>query len=83
MPRIPRDLSAHELVGKLRLLGYGTDRQTGSHIRLSSAMSGKKHSITIPNHNPVKLGTLNGILSDIANAHGLSKTDLVNRLFYK
>jgi hypothetical protein len=31
--RVPRDLSANQLIKALRVLGYSTDHQRGSHIR--------------------------------------------------
>jgi hypothetical protein len=43
---------------------------------------GHKHSITIPAHNPIKVGTLNNGLKDIAAYLKLTKEDLVVNLFY-
>ena len=40
-------------------------RQTGSHIRLTKVIDGKEHAITIPNHKPIKIGTLQNIVKDI------------------
>lgn len=37
--------------------------------------------ITIPNHNPIKVGTLSAILSDIANHFSKTKEELINELF--
>ena len=31
--KLPRDLTANDLIKKLRKLGYEKTRQTGSHIR--------------------------------------------------
>jgi len=59
--KIPRDLSGAELVKRLARLGYATTRQTGSHIRLTSTVQGEHH-ITLPNHDPLKVGTLAAIL---------------------
>ncbi len=39
------------------------------------------HQITIPAHNPVKIGTLNNILRDVALHFNLSKDELLKRLF--
>jgi predicted RNA binding protein YcfA (HicA-like mRNA interferase family) len=78
--KIPRDLSGSELVKLLKAYGFVPTRQTGSHIRLTSHLNGEHH-ITIPNHNPLKLGTLNSILSDVATYIGLEKSKLVSRLF--
>ena len=62
---IPRYLSASEFLKKLKVLGYEKTRQNGSHIRITTIIQGEHH-LTIPNHNPIKLGTLNSILGDIA-----------------
>jgi predicted RNA binding protein YcfA (HicA-like mRNA interferase family) len=59
--KLPRDISATELIKKLQKFGYTITRQKGSHIRLTTTVYGEHH-ITIPNHNPVKLGTLSGII---------------------
>jgi hypothetical protein len=37
-------------------------------------------SITIPDHDAIRIGTLNSILADVALAQGLEKSDLVDRL---
>ena len=59
---------------------YRITRQTGSHIRLTTEYNGQHH-ITIPNHHPVKIGTLSAIISDIAIHLKISKDDLLNSLF--
>jgi predicted RNA binding protein YcfA (HicA-like mRNA interferase family) len=79
--KVPRDLSGTDLVRALATFGYASVRQTGSHIRLRSTYSGTEHLITIPNHNPIKLGTVNGILTDVAQNLKLTKQELVERLF--
>lgn len=78
--RVPRDLSGSELVKHLRRLGYDVTRQTGSHIRLTSTIRGEHH-ITIPNHDSLRLGTLAAILASVAAHHGLTRDDLIQRLF--
>jgi len=70
--KLPRDLSSDDLIKKLSELGYEVSRQTGSHIRLTTSENGT-HQITIPAHNPVKIGTLNNILRDVALHFNLSK----------
>lgn len=66
MSRIPRDVSHKELCVALGKYGYSITRQTGSHIRLKNDRMGYDHSITIPAHNPIKIGTLNKILADVS-----------------
>ncbi len=78
--KLPRDLSGQELVNALARLGYEASRQTGSHIRLTTQRNGEHH-ITIPAHDPIKIGTLNAILRDIADHAGLSREELLEELF--
>jgi predicted RNA binding protein YcfA (HicA-like mRNA interferase family) len=78
--KIPRDLSGEQLARLLRKLSYRIVRQKGSHIRLTTDVP-SEHHITIPNHDPIKLGTLNGILSDIAEHQNLTKEEVLAILF--
>lgn len=78
--KLPRDLDAPDLIRALARLGYLPAHQTGSHIRLVTVQAGG-HSITVPNHKPVKVGTLNAILRDLAEHHKLSRSDVISKLF--
>ncbi len=78
--RVPRDLSGADLVQRLGRLGYAVTRQTGSHMRLTSTTRGEHH-VTIPNHDPLRLGTLAAILASVAAHRGLTRDELVQRLF--
>jgi predicted RNA binding protein YcfA (HicA-like mRNA interferase family) len=77
--KIPRDLSGPTLAKALRVLGYERVRQDGSHIRLTTERGGQHH-VTIPNHNPLKVGTLTGILKAVAAHHKLSIEELLAQL---
>jgi predicted RNA binding protein YcfA (HicA-like mRNA interferase family) len=55
-------------------------RQKGSHIRLTCKFP-QEHHITIPNHDPIKVGTLSGILTDIAVSRNQTKEDLITEIF--
>ena len=79
--KIPRDISGKTIIKKLEKLGYIQTRQSGSHIRLTAIIQGKEHHITIPNHNPIKIGTLNNILKDISSHHNTSKDEIIKILF--
>jgi predicted RNA binding protein YcfA (HicA-like mRNA interferase family) len=68
------------LVKALSLLGYTVVRQTGSHFRIKTSIKGE-HTETIPNHDPIKIGTLNKILSNIAEHFEISKEELINKIF--
>ncbi len=78
--KLPRDCSADALARALRTLGYVQTRQTGSHIRLTT-QTGGEHHITIPAHDPLKIGTLSAVLREVAAHHGLSRQQLLERLF--
>lgn len=78
--RIPRDLTGKELIKALSKLGYKVTTQSGSHIRLTTSRNGTHH-ITIPDHRPVKVGTLSGILGDIATHHQMTREELLALLF--
>jgi predicted RNA binding protein YcfA (HicA-like mRNA interferase family) len=74
--KLPRDLSGTDLVRALAHLGYVTTRQTGSHVRLTTNQSGEHH-ITIPYHDPLKIGTLNSLLRDIGTHHGITRNEVI------
>jgi predicted RNA binding protein YcfA (HicA-like mRNA interferase family) len=78
--KVPRDLNGQELVKYLKPYGYIVTRQTGSHIRLTTQLNGEHH-ITVPNHKPLKIGTLASILSDIADHFNTTKELLLQELF--
>jgi len=78
--KLPRDITGNDLAKALRKLGYQVTRQTGSHIRLSTSKNGE-HQITVPAHNPLKVGTLAAILADIESHHKLTRDQLLGRLF--
>lgn len=78
--KLPRDINAASLIKVLKLLGYEITRQAGSHIRLTTQQSGEHH-ITIPNHNPIKIGTLSSILNDVASHFNTTKDDIIRRIF--
>jgi predicted RNA binding protein YcfA (HicA-like mRNA interferase family) len=80
--RIPRDLTGDELVKLLAPLGYRVTRQVGSHMRLTT-LEPSEHSLTVPRHNPLRIGTLGEILNDVASHLGISRQELARRLFPK
>lgn len=78
--RIPRNVSSDSLVKALKSLGYHVTHQTGSHMRLTTTQGGEHH-VTIPKHDPLRLGTLAGILNEVADHFQLNRDDLIERLF--
>jgi len=79
--KLPRDLSGLDLAKLLRTHGYVVERQTGSHIRLTSSVKGTEHHITIPAHKQLRVGTLSAILGDIATYLEKTRDTLVAELF--
>jgi predicted RNA binding protein YcfA (HicA-like mRNA interferase family) len=77
--RLPRNVSGDELVRALGELGYRVTRQTGSHLRLTT-LQGGEHHVTVPRH-ALRVGTLAGVLSDVARHFGLTRAVLGERLF--
>lgn len=78
--KLPRDLSGDDLAAVLRKLGYQVTRQTGSHMRLTTQQNGQHH-VSVPRHNPMRVGTLGGILADVATHHQITRDELLQRLF--
>ncbi|OIP12576.1 MAG: hypothetical protein AUJ96_00355 [Armatimonadetes bacterium CG2_30_66_41] len=78
--KLPRDVSGEELARALARFGYEVTRQTGSHLRLTRRVLGTHH-LTIPRHRALNVGTVAGILKDVAEELGLSKDELTDRLW--
>lgn len=78
--RTPRDLDGSRLIQHLARFGYEPTRQSGSHVRLTRRSDDGDHHVTVPLHSPLRVGTLNAILTDIAAHLGIRKDDLLRRL---
>lgn len=78
--KLPRNLTGRHLAVTLRKLDYELQNQTGSHIKLRTERGGR-HSVTVPDHAPLKVGTLNRVLHDVARHHGLTRDALLSILF--
>ena len=78
--RVPRDVDAGDLIKLLEKYGYVIQRQTGSHIRLHKLLIGTEHNITIPNHKPIKIGTLQCIAKDVCEVNQIDIHDFYDQL---
>ena len=78
--KLPRNISGDDLIAALARLGYQPTRQRGSHVRLTTDQNGK-HDVTVPRHDPLRVGTLAAILRDVANHFAISRDELLERLF--
>lgn len=80
--RFPRDVSGAELARLLRRFGCELTRQSGSHMRRTTQREGEHH-ITIPNADPLRVGTLAAIVGEVSRHFSLPPEDLHLQLFGK
>lgn len=78
--KLRRDVSGPDLARALHACGYRVTRQTGSHLRLTTAAQGEHH-VTVPAHGSLRVGTLAGILAEVAAHFGMTRDELAARLF--
>jgi predicted RNA binding protein YcfA (HicA-like mRNA interferase family) len=78
--KLPRDLDGRAFARALKVLGYEVTRQTGSHLRLTTLREGEHH-VTIPDHRPMRAGTVAAILGDVAEHFRMTRAELLQRLF--
>jgi hypothetical protein len=50
-------------------------------MRLTSSIKGAEHHVTIPAHDPLEIGTLSQILSDVSAYLKLDRDALLKALF--
>jgi predicted RNA binding protein YcfA (HicA-like mRNA interferase family) len=77
--KLPRDVSGDDLAKALRVFGYDVTRQSGSHYRLTTTRNGEHH-VTVPRHDPLRLGTLAAIIDDVAEHFGVSRNELIAKI---
>jgi predicted RNA binding protein YcfA (HicA-like mRNA interferase family) len=78
---MPRDVGGEQLASGLARYGYAVTNRKGSHMRLTRQDDPKgPHSITIPAHSSLKVGTLSAILGEVARRLGKSREDLLHEL---
>ena len=75
--KIPRDLSGREIAKALcKHWDYRQVHQEGSHIILQTDTPSHQR-LPVPDHNPVRIGTLNSILRLVATHKGVDKQDIL------
>lgn len=79
--RLPRNETGRGLLNRLEKFGYEKTRQSGRHIRLTRQKGEKTHHITIPDHRPLRVGTLSSTLRDISIHLEMTKEDLIKELY--
>ena len=80
--RLPRDLSGRDLATRLeRRYGYRVTRTKGSPMTATRTAGTDRHSVTVPSHRKLRLGTLDGIVTDVAAHLGVPKGAVCQQLF--
>ena len=75
--KLPRDLSGEDLTKHLcKRWQYAKVHQVGSHVILQTHQP-TQHRVVIPAHNPLRIGTLNAILSAVATHKGEAKEEIL------
>ena len=75
--KIPRDVSGLQLADVLcRRWGYTKVHQVGSHMILETS-GPTRQRISIPDHNPLRLGTLGSILRKVAQHKGVPRDAII------
>ena len=74
MPRL-KQLSGKEIIKIFEAHGFEVKRIVGSHVRLTLRQNDSPYHVTIPLHNPVKKGTLHGIVKDFELCFGKDESD--------
>jgi predicted RNA binding protein YcfA (HicA-like mRNA interferase family) len=78
--KLPRDLSGEELVKHLvKHWDYLKIHQVGSHMILQTQHP-TPHRIAVPAHSPLRIGTLNSILSAVSAQKGVSKEAILKSI---
>lgn len=78
--KLPRDLSGAAFADVLcRDFGYRKIHQVGSHVILETS-DPRQHRLSVPNHDALRLGTLNALIRAVAAAKGIDKSKLLVRL---
>ena len=78
--KLPRDIAGRELVRVLvRDWGYRQVNQVGSHIILQTE-DPVHHRLSVPDHDPLRIGTLNAILRSVAQAKRVSRDDVISSI---
>jgi len=78
--KLPRDLSGRELRAALcRSFGYRFVHQQGSHMVLETDAPTHQR-LSIPDHQVLRIGTLNSILRLVERHKGISRREILARI---
>lgn len=76
MPRVFKVLDAKEVIKILESFGFIVKSQNGSHIKLIHTGTTKNTVAVVPNHKPLKQGTMISIYKQILELESID----INRL---
>ena len=80
--KLPRALPGNEVATLLaRHYGYRVTRTKGSHMMLTLTVGSNRHTVTVPRHRHVHIGTLDAIITSVAAFLNLSKRAVLETLF--
>lgn len=78
--KLPRDLSGRQLIQALcSNWGYRQLHQVGSHIIIDTDTP-QHQRLSIPDHRPLRPGTLNAILRAVATHKGITREAILSSL---
>ena len=78
--KVPRDLSGAQLIKVLcRDWGYQQVHQEGSHVILQTETP-RHQRLAVPNHNPLRVGTLNSIVRVVAAHKDVERQTVLDSL---
>lgn len=78
--KVPRDLSGAQLIRVLsRDWAYRQLHQEVSHMILETATPSHQR-LSVPNHNPLRVGTLNAIVRTVAAHKGVDRQAVLDSL---
>jgi predicted RNA binding protein YcfA (HicA-like mRNA interferase family) len=78
--KVPRDLNGAQLVKVLcRDWNYRVVHQEGSHIILQTDAPSHQR-LSVPNHNPLRVGTLNSIIRAVSLHKRIERQQLLDAL---
>ena len=80
--RLPGDMSGEDLARQLRrCYGYQFVRQRGGHMTLTRTSGDESPSVTVPRHRALRVGTLGGIVADVAEDLDATQDEARRKLF--
>ncbi len=78
--KLPRDLGGRQLLQALCSgWGYRQVHQVGSHIIIETDTP-RHQRLSVPDHRPLRTGTLNAILRAVAAHKGVSREEILRSL---